>query len=66
MFKHERAGMNYLLLLIAGVIGGAGAGIFTTDPTNAQTITLIGGLHTLFGLAYIIGFPIVVTFARVI
>ena len=62
-YVQTRRGRNGLsLLLIAGVIGGVGAGIFTTDPTNAQTITLIGGLHTLFGLAYILGFPIAATF----
>jgi len=51
-----------LLLLIAGVIGGVGAGIFTTDPTYAQTSTTIGDLHTLCGLTYILGFPIAATF----
>ena len=50
-----------LLLLIAGVIR-AGAGIFTTDPTTAQTSTMIGELHTLCGLTYILGLPIAAAF----
>jgi membrane protein implicated in regulation of membrane protease activity len=58
----RKGGYGLLLLLIAGVIGGVGAGIFTTDPTNAQTITMIGGLHTLCGLTYILGFPIATIF----
>ena len=52
-----------LVLLATLAIIGAGAGVFITDPITvpANAMTTSGYLHSICGLIFIFGFPIVAT-----
>jgi hypothetical protein len=62
-YVQDTGGRLGLVLLAAVAIIGAGAGVFITDPITApaDTMTTSGYLHSICGLIFIFGFPIVAT-----
>lgn len=55
-----------ILMMIVGIVY-TGAAIFITDPITSppDSMTVAGGLHNLFALIVIPGFPLAVTFITI-
>jgi hypothetical protein len=58
-YVQNPAGRLGLVLLAAIAVIGAGAGVFITDPITASSATMSGYLHSVCGMIFIFGFPVV-------
>jgi hypothetical protein len=63
VFLWQRVSLAGEIILIIAGTGTLGAAIFAADPITMprNEVSTVGGLHTMFGVFFIIGFPIAVT-----